>query len=76
MLDKLLATYEATAPELASWARDNVPHGFAAFELPTSHRRCPGTTNLLERSTRNCSDALASRPASPTTLLFFDSSLP
>lgn len=49
LLDKLLATYESTAPELASWARDNVPHGFAVFELPPSHRRCLRTTNMLER---------------------------
>ncbi len=49
LLDKFLVTYESTAPDLAQWARDNVPQGFAVFELPPNHRRCLRTTNMLER---------------------------
>ena len=49
LLDKLLANYESSAPDLVQWARDNVPHGFAVFDLPPSHRRCLRTTNMLER---------------------------
>lgn len=49
LLDKFLAAHESTAPDLANWARDNVPHGFTVFSLPPAHRRCLRTTNMLER---------------------------
>lgn len=49
LLDKLLATYAETAPDLVRWARDNAPDGFAVFDLPAPHRRCLRTTNMLER---------------------------
>ena len=49
LLDKLLITYQESAPDLVAWARDNVPEGFAVFDLPASHRRCLRTTNMLER---------------------------
>lgn len=49
LLDKLLVTYQDSSPDLARWARDNVPDGFAVFDLPPTHRRCLRTTNMLER---------------------------
>lgn len=49
LLDKFVVSYEADAPDLAFWARDNVPQGFTVFALPPSHRRCLRTTNMLER---------------------------
>lgn len=49
LLDKFIEHHQETAPDLADWARDNVPQGFTIFELPPNHRRCLRTTNMLER---------------------------
>lgn len=52
LLDHFLAEYAESAPDLVAWARDNVPEGFAAFELPPKHQRRLRTTNVLERLNR------------------------
>lgn len=52
LLDLFLAEYVETAPDLVTWARDNVPEGFAVFELPPKHQRRLRTTNVLERLNR------------------------
>jgi len=49
LLEKLLSKYDKTAPKLARWAEENIPEGFTAFSLPSSHRRRMRTTNLVER---------------------------
>lgn len=49
LLDRLLEDHAETAPDFVEWARDNVPEGFAVFKIPTTHRRCLRTTNMLER---------------------------
>ena len=40
------------APKLAQWAEENLPMGFAVFELPQAHRARLRTTNGLERINR------------------------
>lgn len=40
------------APKLAAWAEENLPMGFAVFELPAAHRMRMRTTNGLERINR------------------------
>src|SRR5574337_95618 len=49
LLDRLLDTWETTAPKLAAWAAEAVPEAFAVFALPVSHRRRLRTSNALER---------------------------
>lgn len=49
LLDRLLGTWETTAPKLAAWAAEAVPEAFAVFALPASHRRRLRTSNALER---------------------------
>lgn len=49
LLDRLLDTWETTAPKLAAWAAEAVPEAFAVFALPASHRRRLRTSNALER---------------------------
>ncbi len=49
LLDRLLDTWETTAPKLAAWAAEAVPEAFAVFALPVSHRRRLRTRNALER---------------------------
>lgn len=49
LLDRLLEDHAETAPDFVAWARDNVPDGFAVFQIPAAHRRCLRTTNMLER---------------------------
>lgn len=36
-------------PKLAAWIEENLPEGFAVFQLPPAHRRSLRTTNMLER---------------------------
>lgn len=49
LLDRLLDTWETTAPKLAAWAADAVPEAFAVFALPVAHRCRLRTSNALER---------------------------
>ncbi|MGB4097793.1 MAG: transposase, partial [bacterium] len=41
--------YRSKASRLASWMEDNLPEGFACFDLPMKFRRRLRTTNMLER---------------------------
>lgn len=41
--------YRKSAPRLSAWAEENIPDGFAVFDLPVSHRKRLRTTNGLER---------------------------
>jgi len=41
--------YRENASRLAVWLEDNIPEGFACFDLPDSQRRRLRTTNVLER---------------------------
>jgi putative transposase len=51
-LDRLIEKYQESAPKLARWAEENVPEGFAVYQLPTEHRKRLRTTNMLERQNR------------------------
>ena len=48
-LDRLVESYRSRAPELAQWLEDNIPEGFAVFELPPKLRRRMRTSNGIER---------------------------
>lgn len=41
--------YRSEASRLAIWMEDNIPEGFACFNLPLKFRRRLRTTNMLER---------------------------
>jgi len=41
--------YRSNASRLAIWMEDNIPEGFACFDLPMKFRRRLRTTNMLER---------------------------
>lgn len=48
-LQKCVAKYSKTAPQLADWIEENIPEGLAVFALPSKHRKRMRTTNMLER---------------------------
>jgi putative transposase len=48
-LQKCVAKYSKSAPQLADWIEENIPEGLAVFALPSKHRRRMRTTNMLER---------------------------
>lgn len=51
-LNRFVARYQETAPNLAAWAELNIPEGLAIFGIPSEHRKRMRTTNLLERQNR------------------------
>lgn len=52
LLEQALALWRQEAPKLAAWAEENLPEGFAVFDLPEAHRRRLRTTNGVERINR------------------------
>ena len=52
MLKQALEVWTKEAPKLAEWAEENLPMGFAVFDLPEGHRTRARTTNGLERINR------------------------
>ena len=52
LLDKAISLYEKKAPKLAAWMADNLPEGFAVFELEPKLRRKLRSTNMIERLNR------------------------
>lgn len=52
LLKQAVEAWVADAPKLAQWAEDNLPEGFAAFDLPHAQRVRLRTTNGLERINR------------------------
>ena len=48
-LSQFLKDWSISEPKLTDWAEDNLPQGFAVFELPKPHRRHLRTTNPIER---------------------------
>jgi transposase-like protein len=51
-LDRFSQKYKDSAPKLAQWAEQNLPEGFAIYEIPAEHRKRMRTTNMLERQNR------------------------
>lgn len=52
LLRQALDAWKAEAPKLAQWAEENLPDGFAVFDLPHAQRARLRTTNGLERINR------------------------
>lgn len=48
-LQAFIKIWSKTEPKLTAWAEENIPDGFAAFELPKPFRRHLRTTNPIER---------------------------
>jgi putative transposase len=48
-LKTVASRYTSKAPKLVAWMEENLPQGFTAFTLPTSHQRKLRTSNALER---------------------------
>ncbi len=52
LLRQAIELWATDAPKLATWAEQNLPMGFAVFDLPQAHRIRLRTTNGLERINR------------------------
>jgi transposase-like protein len=52
LLRQAVELWTKEAPKLAAWAEENLPMGFAVFDLPIAHRIRMRTTNGLERINR------------------------
>jgi transposase-like protein len=52
LLKQALEIWAKEAPKLAAWAEENLPMGFAVFDLPIGQRTRLRTTNGLERINR------------------------
>lgn len=48
-LQKCIAKYSKSAPQLAEWIEDNIPEGLSVFALASKHRKRMRTTNMVER---------------------------
>ncbi len=51
-LQRFIQTWAKPAPKLAAWAEEDIPEGFAVFQLPPEHRKRLRTTNMLERQNK------------------------
>lgn len=47
-LKDFVKTYGESQPKLATWAEENLPEGFAVFDLPEAHRKRLRTSNACE----------------------------
>ncbi len=47
-LRSLVDKWSDTQPKLAAWAEENLPEGFAVFDLPEAHRKKHRTSNACE----------------------------
>lgn len=52
LLKQAIEAWTTDAPRLAQWAENNLPEGFAVFDLPHAQRMRLRTTNGLERINR------------------------
>ena len=52
LMKQTIELWATDAPKLAQWAEENLPEGFAAFDLPQGQRVRLRTTNGLERINR------------------------
>ena len=43
-----MKTYEKSAPQLASWAEQNIPEGLSVFNFPKADRQRLRTSNMCE----------------------------
>lgn len=49
---RFIELYEKTAPNVATWAEQNIPEGLTVFKIPKDHRKRMRTTNMLERQNK------------------------
>lgn len=49
LLDKVIKSYEKSAPKLAGWLMEAIPEGLTVFAFPKNHRRRIRTSNIVER---------------------------
>jgi transposase-like protein len=49
LLNLAVTKYQRSAPQLAHWIEENIPHGLTVFQLPRHVRTKLRTTNALER---------------------------
>jgi transposase-like protein len=47
-LERAVAKYQKTAPELADWMETNLPEGLTVFALPAAKRQRLRTSNMCE----------------------------
>lgn len=52
LLEKYVKKYEPTASRLSIWMEENIPDGFAVFELDKKFRSKMRSTNMIERLNR------------------------
>src|SRR5208283_3177499 len=52
LLDKVVASYEKTAPRLSARMASNLPEGMTFFSFPAKHRSKIRTSNCVERLNR------------------------
>ena len=52
LLDKYVKKYSKTASKLSEWMAENIPDGFAVFELKKPLRPKMRSTNMIERLNR------------------------
>jgi putative transposase len=52
LLDKYVKKYSKTASKLSKWMAENIPDGFAVFELKKPFRSKMRSTNMIERLNR------------------------
>lgn len=52
LLNRSIKKYEKTASKLALWMEDNIPDGFAVFNLDKRYRTKMRSTNMIERLNR------------------------
>ncbi len=52
LLEKYVKKYETTASRLSIWMEENIPDGFAVFELDKKFRSKMRSTNMIERLNR------------------------
>lgn len=48
-LKQLVTRYAKSAPKLAAWREENLPHGFTVFTRPVAHQKKLRSSNALER---------------------------
>lgn len=48
-LSLFIKDWSKSEPKLTAWAEENIPQGFAVFELPKAHRKHLRSTNPIER---------------------------
>ncbi len=49
LLNRMVASFSKSAPDLAAWLEINVPEGLSVFDLPKPHWIKMRTTNMVER---------------------------